>query len=340
MALALLAIFAYSLYSLLSPSVVVPSGWGALPLSSGVPALSLPPNPLSGSPPSPLLEQLAYLIYLIFAFLAWLFYQIARLLSLLARVPLLPAPPNHTATAGIPPTSTTPPIGGEEGLHQIAPATTTPAFSAILTAVVVAIAAIALALGSRTRQAKASSDRAIARTEEAAPSFTHPIASPPRPYSPEVPSLLVDLPPPVKPELIKWPLAEDVPPVWPLGVPLRVEAAHDGVKLTASCCAEALEGALVITADTACDVWISAEYEDRREALRVRFSDLHKEVANSFFERFRSYPRWMTAREILRSRNAPADVVEVVERAAYSNLPISYQDFAKYYRWLIHEGAT
>lgn len=335
-ALALLAIFAYSLYSLLSPSVAVPGGWGALPFSSGMPMFLFPSKSLEVRISNPLLDYLLYFIYLILAFFAWISYEIARLLSYLLRVPLIPPPYNRTAPAGIPPTSTAPAIGGGGGaVHQ---AGSTPSFPllAVLLAVIAVIAAAALALSVRRQQAEISRYMPPPQSNEALASAS-PAPFPKRIYSPTVPAVSADLPPPVKPELIKWPLADDVPPVWPLGTPLRIEPAYDGVEISASCCVESSAGFLILSSDTPRDVLISARRGDRREELRVRFSDLHREIANSFFEAFRSSPLWMTAREVLRSRGAPDEVVEIVERAIYSELPLSYQDFVKFYRW-IHEG--
>lgn len=68
--LALLAVFAYSVYSLLSPSLAVGSGLGGLPLSSGMPVLLSPAEALSLRISGPLLDYLLALIYLILAALA------------------------------------------------------------------------------------------------------------------------------------------------------------------------------------------------------------------------------------------------------------------------------
>lgn len=359
-ALALLAAFAYSLYSLLSPYTAIPSGWGSLPFSSGAPAFTPPPSSLRTSAPlseylkyivDPLLGLLAWLYYciawllsLLYFFLsgiaAWISYYIAELLSLLVRASSLLVQANRAAPAGTPPTSMTS-IGGGGAAHQAATArqavTIAPTLLAVLLAAVIVVAAAALAFRPRGRKAEAPRSLAVTPAEEGS-AFAPSAAQPQRPYSPELPSVSVDLPHPVKQELIKWPLSDDVPPVWPIGVPLVVEAARNGVKLSASCCAEASGNALVVVSDVACNVWIYVEYEGARTALRVKLADLHKEVANSFFDAFKSYPQSMTAREILRSRGAPADIIEIVERAIYSNMPLTYQDFAKYYRWLVHEG--
>ncbi len=334
--LALLAVFAYSVYSLLSPSLAVGSGLGGLPLSSGMPVLLSPAEALSLRISGPLLGYLLALIYLILAALEWLAYQISRLLAhLLGVMPLLP-PPNRTSPTGAPPTSAAPAIGGGGGGGAPLGAGPTLALNIPIAFALIAVLAVAALLIGMRRGQSAAEQVASAVAVGARPAEP---PGPPAAVGPSIPArppdVSADLPPPVGPRLVKWPLLDDVPPVWPLGRPLPVEPAAEGVSLEASGCAVAHSGrALVLSADGPCLARIVARRGGEEEALLVKFSDLHREVANSFHDAFKSAPGWMTAREIMAPLGAPPDVVEVFERAAYSDLPLDYWDFAKFYRWL------
>jgi len=151
--LALLAVFAYSVYSLLSPSLAVRSGLGGLPLSSGMPVLLSPAEALSLRISGPLLGYLLALIYLILAALEWLAYQISRLLAhLLGVMPLLP-PPNRTSPTGAPPTSAAPAIGGGGGGGAPLGAGPTPALNIPIAFALIAVLAVAaLLIGMRRGQ--------------------------------------------------------------------------------------------------------------------------------------------------------------------------------------------
>ncbi|MGC9170023.1 MAG: hypothetical protein ACP5HD_04700 [Thermoproteus sp.] len=334
---ALAVLFAYSVYSLLSPALAVRGGLGALPLSSGMPMFISPVKALSLHISSPLLDYLLAFIYLLFAVLAWLAYQISLLLAHLLR--LMPLPPlvNSTPATGIPPTSTTPPIGGGGGGASSgtgnAPAVINVPIPLVL-ALIAVLAVVALLAGARRRQtAGAAGAEADGRAQPAESLEPTKIAEALRPAGP--PEVSADLPPLVKPRLVRWPLADDVPPVWPLGRPLVVEPAYEDVDIAASGCAAASStGALVLSSDKPCLERVVARRGGEEEALSVKFSDLHREIANSFHETFKSAPGWMTAREIMAQLGAPPDIVEIFEKAAYSDLPLDYDDFAKFYRWL------
>ncbi|MEL9991160.1 MAG: hypothetical protein QXP98_08795 [Thermoproteus sp.] len=336
---ALLALFAYSIYSLLTAPPFTVGGSATLPISSGLPSVYLPNAALNMYISSPLVDFILWLIYSAMALLAWIVYQLMSLIARLLGLAALPVPINATLHTGVPPTSTSPQIGGggPASSPHAGPAPEAVVPIPVVLALV-AVLAVALLVAARREAGRPSGGEAArgAAPVEAAASINRAV----RPPGPSTPEVEVSMPPPVRPRLFKWPLVDDVPPLWPMGEPLEVEAAPD-VEISASGCGESSgRGRLVLVSNRPCLAEIRARRGQEEERVLVKFADLHREVANSFYLAFKSAPPWATVREIMSSRGADPEAIEVVERAAYSELPMTYLDFVKFYRWLKGHGGV
>lgn len=335
-------LLAYSLYSLLSFTNIATSPPGVVVGSSGWPIYYLPIFIISFNK-NPFINFLVYLLYILMKFI----YEIARLLSflidlllkiviylleLLSKIlPLIPLPvPLPNASPG-PPISTATRTGLPGAGSPTASSSTPvlelpPLLYALVALIIAAIVAISLI---RRRGAVAESAEPTQRPQEQ-PQIAG-VGSAESAYSP--PSISESKLAAMRTSLIKLPLEPDLPPIWPVGA-LTVEPLASGVELRVEGCGEVRGGGpWEVVAATPCKAKIVASLGDRSEVVVVKFVDLHREIANTFYLNFRAYPPHMTAREILSSK-APPELIEIFEKAAYSNLPLTYADYASFYRAL------
>lgn len=336
-------LLAYSLYSLLSFTGTASSPPGLVVGSSGWPVYYLPTFIITFNK-NPFINFLIYLLYLLMR----LIYEIANLLSFLINLLLkaimyllellskilpilpLPTPPLPNASPGLPistATKTGLPGAGSPTSSSPAPVLELPPFLYALVAVLVA-AVVAISLMMRRRGAAAGS---VERQRPQEPPQAIGVGGAGSAYS--LPDIAESKLAEARASLVKLPLEPDLPPVWPVGV-LPVEPLAPGVKLSVEGCGEVRgDGPWEVVATAPCKAKIVASLWDRSEAVVVKFVDLHREIANTFYLNFRAYPPSMTAREMLSGR-APPELIEIFERAAYSSLPLTYADYASFYRAL------
>lgn len=338
-AVVLIALFAYSIYSILA-SEGVASTPGIFPPPSGWPALINPLYIFSNLYENLLFRFLLNILKFFFYILFFISIPAAYLAQLLAELlaPLLGQlglRPPHTISP--PPAASTPTAIGITGGGAL-PASTASAVEGAPLFYLLLFAAVASAIFLIVWRPRRAAE--VVRGESSA------AASPPGlPQSADASALPTFRPPLLKPihlpqprsALLKLPLEPDVPPVWPLGEPLTVEPAVAGVSLKIEGCALEARGAgpWTLAPRTPCLAVLRADAGDLSETLSLKFADLHKEIANTFYVNFERFPPHMTAREILSVLGISSrSLLDIFEKAAYSMQPLSYGDYVEFYRAL------